>query len=81
MTIPAILAKRELPTSQQTVTTTIPILASNNYSGQLESSFCLPSEVEKNGKCYIRRKPGEACEYSEQCMNIGDIEYYCIGRL
>jgi hypothetical protein len=43
--------------------------------------MCSRSEIEKNGKCYIRRKPGEACEYSEQCQNIGDIEYYCIANV
>ncbi|KAI6191621.1 EB domain-containing protein [Aphelenchoides bicaudatus] len=55
--------------------------AADVADGQLESSYCLPSEVEKHGKCYIRRKPGEACEHSEQCMNIGEIEYYCIANI
>jgi hypothetical protein len=49
--------------------------------GQIENAYCLPSEIEKNGRCYIRRKPGEACEYSEQCMNVGEIEYYCIANV
>ncbi|KAI6173456.1 hypothetical protein M3Y98_01083600 [Aphelenchoides besseyi] len=47
----------------------------------LENSFCLPSQIEKNGKCYIRRKPGEACTQDFECMNVGDIEYYCIANV
>ncbi|CAD5229304.1 unnamed protein product [Bursaphelenchus okinawaensis] len=46
-----------------------------------EKPECSSLEVEKNGKCYVRKKPGETCDFSEQCMNIGDVQYYCIANI
>lgn len=42
---------------------------------------CTSLELKKNGKCYTRKKPGETCDFSEQCMNIGDVQYYCIANI
>ncbi|KAI1730559.1 EB module domain-containing protein [Ditylenchus destructor] len=46
-----------------------------------KEGYCSPVEVKKDGMCYLRKRPGELCHFSEQCIDAGSAQYYCIASL
>lgn len=42
---------------------------------------CQQHEVRKRGQCHPKKAPGETCQFTEQCMDAGSIQYQCIANL
>uniref|UniRef100_A0A914I1U9 EB domain-containing protein n=1 Tax=Globodera rostochiensis TaxID=31243 RepID=A0A914I1U9_GLORO len=44
-------------------------------------SNCAPHEVRKSARCHERKKPGELCNFTEQCIDDGPAQYFCIANI